>query len=136
MHTIQTFHPSLIVNDHFQEIINQIDINTESLLDNKALKADGITELNTLRDTQITKIKEIHEINVKRLPVFNEDEYVKTWSYVFNDSKLDYYQKLEIIKESLISLDCVLIEDFSLANNLSLWIMPCFYNKQDLEFLK
>jgi hypothetical protein len=132
----QSFHPNVIVNDHFQEIINQIDINTESLLKNPTLKVDDITQLNTIRYDQIKEIEEIHQINVKHLPKFTEDEYEQKWSYIFNDNKLDYMQKVEVIKDNLISIDCILVEDSSVTSNVSLWIMPCFYNKQSLDFLR
>ena len=132
----QSFHPSVIVNDHFQEIINQIDINTESLFRNQTLNVDDITQLNTIRYNQIRKIEEIRQINVKRLPKFTEDEYEQKWSHIFDDNKLDYTQKVEVIKDNLISIDCILVEDSSLTSNVSLWIMPCFYNKQSLEFLR
>ena len=71
------FNSRLMIVDHFDDIINQIDIKTETLLEqevkyNKKRKlgsgADDIrNKLNEIREEQIEKIKEIKEINLKLL---------------------------------------------------------------------
>ena len=54
----------LITIDHFDEIINQIDIKTETLLQDQSLTEETRDKLNEIRDEQIEKIKEIKEINL------------------------------------------------------------------------
>ena len=64
----QSFHPKLIIVDHFDEIINQIDIKTESLLLDQSLQEEKKNEINDLRERQIEEIKELKELNLNHLP--------------------------------------------------------------------
>ena len=75
--------------DHFDDIINQIDIKTETLLQDQSLTEEKRNKLNEIREEQIEKIKEIKEINLKHL---NNDRETK--------------EELE----EIIHLDCVLLE--------------------------
>ena len=51
---------SQIIVDHFDDIINQIDIKTETLLQDQSLfPEEKRNKLNKIRDEQIEKIKEI-----------------------------------------------------------------------------
>ena len=105
-----------IIVDHFDEIINQIDIKTDTLLQEHSLKEETRNKLNEIRGKQIEKIKEIKEINLKLLQ--NEEE-------------------LELDLEKLIHFDCVLLEQTE--NNLNgfvLWITSWFHNQNDVEFLR
>jgi hypothetical protein len=110
------FDSRLIIADHFDDIINQIDIKTETLFQNNFLSDEIRNELNQIRDEQIEKIKEIKEINLNRLQ--NEEE-----------------EGLEDLMKP-IHFDCVLMEPTTTLNGLVLWITSGFYNQQDLEFLK
>ena len=109
------FHSHLIIIDHFDDIINQIDIKTETLFQNHFLTDETRNELNQIRDEQIEKINELKEINLNLLQKNEEEE--------------------EDI-EKLIHFDCVLMEPTTTLNGLVLWITSGFYNQQDLEFLK
>ena len=118
----------LQINDHFDNIINEIDIKTETLLENVASfnkkcklehaskLIDRRSNLNEIRDEQIEKIKEIKEINLNLLNTNDEEE-------------------LEDL-EKLIHFDCVLLEQPKSVNGFMLWITFWFYNKENLEFLK
>ena len=133
----QSFHPRLIINDHFNEVINRIDVITETLLENQTLSEEHRKQLNKLRERQIEYIKEIEETSLKNLPVpFDEIKYVQKWSHVLNDQTLNHEQKLDLIKEEIINYDCVLMEQQNVINGLDLWITTGFYNKKSLEFLK
>ena len=83
----RNFHSHLVIIDHFDDIINQIDIKTETLLEedekfNKKSKLesgaddDRRDKLNELREKQIEKIKEIKEINLNLLNNATEIEEV------------------------------------------------------------
>ena len=99
--------------DHFDDIINQIDIKTETLLQDQSLTEETRNKLNEIREKQIEKIKEIKEINLNLLQNDEED------------------------LEKLIHFDCVLLEQPKNSfNGFDLWITFWFYNQQDLEFLK
>ena len=105
----------LIINDHFDDVINQIDIKTETLFLDQSLTDETRNKLNEIREKQIEKIKEIKEINLNLLQ--NEEE-----------TKEDL--------EKLIHFDCVLMEEPKSENGLVLWITSGFYNQNDLEFLR
>jgi hypothetical protein len=133
----QSFHPRVIIVDHFDEIINQIDIKTETLLLDQSLTIEIRNKLNETRAEQIKSIEEIKEFNLSHLPQeFNEEEYCGKWSHVIDDDSLDYKHKIERIKEELIVNDCVLLENPSLINGLNLWITSWFHNEMNLDFLK
>ena len=103
--------------DHFDDIINQIDIKTETLLMDQSLAEEKRNKLNKIRDEQIEKIKEIKEINLNLLQNNEEDE-------------------LEDL-EKLIHFDCVLLEQpQNSLNGFDLWITSWFYNEKDLKFLR
>ena len=150
----QYFHPELIIVDHFDDIINQIDIKTESFTSKKILELDekiyiykwagieietlledqSLIDINEAREKQIEKIKEIKQLNLSHLAQkFNEDEYREKWSHVIDDPSLEYKHKIDKIKEELILYDCVLLENPEIY---ILWITSWFHNQKNLEFLK
>ena len=108
----------LIIIDHFDEIINQIDIKTETLFSDQSLTEEKRNKLNEIREKQIEKIKEIKEINLNLLQN-NEEE----------DLELEDLEKL-------IHFDCVLLEQPKSENGLVIWITSWFYNQENLKFLR
>ena len=133
----QSFHPRLLINEHFSNIINQIDVKTETLLENQILSQENRNLLNELRETQIEKIKEIEQLNLNHLPSnIDENKYEQKWSHILNDNSLEYQQKIDQIKEELIHFDCVLLEQSKSENGIILWITSWFYNQMDMEFLQ
>jgi len=136
----QSFHPQMIIVNHFDEIVNQIDIKTEtsiSKLENQNLAEETRNKLNEIREKQIQKIDEIKELNLNSLPQkFNEEEYREKWSHVIDDNSLEYKSKIDRIKENLILFDIVLLENENQFNGSSLWITSWYYDVKSLEFLK
>jgi hypothetical protein len=130
----KSFHPRLIITDHFDFIINKIDITIETLLLDQSLTKERINELNEARQAQINKVKEIEKINLNRQE-FNLTDYEKKWSILIYDPLLEFEQKIDKIKQEIISIDCVLLEQPTTVNGLNLWIMSEFQNKKNLEFL-
>ena len=109
--------PRLFIVDHFDDIINEIDIKTETLFLDQSLTQEKRNKLNEIREKQIEKIKEIKEINLNLLQNNEEDE-------------------LEDL-EKLIHFDCVLLEQpQNSLNGFDLWITSWFYNQKNLNFLK
>ena len=106
-----------MIIDHFDEIINQIDIKTETLFLDQSLTEEKRNKLNEIREKKIEKIKEIKEINLNLLQ--NEE----------NEEELEDLEKL-------IHFDCVLLEQPKSENGYVLWITSGFYHQQDLEFLR
>jgi hypothetical protein len=131
------FHPRLIIVDHFDEAINQIDIKTETILLDQALSLEMRNEFNDLREKQIEKIDEIKELNLSHLPQkFNEEEFRQKWSHVVDDDSLEYRHKIDRIKEEIILYDCVLLDNPKSVNGCILWITSWFHNERDLDFLR
>jgi hypothetical protein len=133
----QSFHPRLIIVDHFDNLINQIDIKTETILLDQSLSVEMQNEVNDMREKQIEKIDEIKELNLSQLPEkFNEDEYGQKCSHVIDNDLLEYKHKVDRIKEELIMYDCVLLDNPKLISGFDLWITSWYYNQKDLEFLR
>ena len=135
----QSFHPRLLINEHFSNLINQIDVRTETLLENQILSQENRNLLNETREKQIEKIKEIEESNLNHLPsTIDIEKYEEKCSHILNDNSLEYQQKIDQIKdeEDLIHFDCVLLEQPKSENGLVLWITSWFYNQMDFEFLR
>ena len=110
--------PRLFIVDHFDDIINQIDIKTETLFLDQSLREETRNKLNEIREKQIEKIKEIKEINLNLLNTNQEEE-------------------LELDLEKLIHFDCVLLEQpKNSLNGFFLWITSGFYNQVNLAFLR
>jgi hypothetical protein len=107
----------LMIIDHFDDIINQIDIKTETLLLDQSLTKEKRNKLNEIREEQIEKIKEIKEINLNLLNKETKEE-------------------LESDLEEIIHFDCVLLEQPKSLNGLVLWITFGFYNQENLESLR
>ena len=137
------YHPRLIINEHFDKILNQIDVKTELLLAKPEIRNQKEVEvdLNETRKRQIEMLKEIERLNFNHLTKFDfENEYDQIWSSVLDENVLSYEQKKELyserIRERIIKYDCVLFENAKLSNGLDLWIMPWYYNQMNLEFFK
>ena len=153
---IDNFNPRLIIFNHFDDVINKIDVKTETSLEdievsNKKRKLEDETsfieteaqkELNETREKQIEKIKEIEQINLNLLNDKSKKDLEQKWSNI-----LDYKQKIDQLKEDLIHFDCVLLEQpknsvwknqtlLEESNPFILWITSWYFNKKDLEFLK
>ena len=134
------FQPRVIIDDHFDEIKNQIDIKTETLLCDQSLSESEKKTLNDLRDEQLDAIKSVQDRNFANLNSKHDDDTTDSfqlqWTHVIENSSMNNEKKLEAIKKDLIILDCVLIEDDSYKSGLSLWITPWFYNEKHRGFLR
>ena len=143
-HAEDFIHPNLIIVQHFDEIKNQIDIETETCLQNLILKSqEESTEeevnlnnekqnnLSNQRQKQLEKIDQVQDKNLERVK-FDKEK----WTHVLDDVLMTYEQKLEIIKENIISFDCLRINDEQYTSDFYLWIVPWFYNEKNLKFLK
>ena len=136
----ESYHPRLIIVNHFDALINRIDVKTEELLQeaiqNESNNSKRINDLNELREKQIEKIKQVKELNMKLFEHFNEDEYGMEWSELINNNSIVYEQNIDRIMEKIISVDCVLLEENKVLNGLDLWITNWFHNSKNLEILK
>ena len=127
------YNPRLIIVDHFDKIINELDIIVETLLNGQS----NDKEINEIRDKQIKKIEEICERSLSEWPEnFDRQKYQLEWADLFNDTSLTSEEKIEKLKESIIKTDAILMKDKHLITKTSLCVMPFFVNKLNLKFAK
>jgi hypothetical protein len=123
------------VLNYFTEIIQKINTNTDALLRNKHLGREMRDRLVHARDKQVETVKEILTLNLPQ-DCQNSQVYAQKWSLLFKDSQLDFKLRISQIREEIISLDCVLLEQPEAVNGLNLWITPSKYNKKCSNFFK
>jgi hypothetical protein len=133
----QIFHPKLLITNHFDDIVNQIDVKTESYLEtlikSKSWSKQKQNQLNKIREKQINLIQEVMQLNLNFL---SRNEYEEKWSQIIDEISLDFQQEVDEIKEKLIHFDCILLEQPRNLNGFHLWITPWFCNNENLTFLK
>ena len=135
----KSFNPKVIIVDHFDEVKNQIDIRTETILHEKR---NNVSEnrrqfLNELRQTFLDKIDQVKEKNLSLFTSYNDEEAFKSkWNHVIESDQLEYEHKIEKLKEDLISFDCIVISDEKCALDVALWITPWYFNEKSLELLR
>ncbi len=128
----QNFNPRLIISDHFDRLINKIDIKTETLLQDEHLTSEKINDLNKIRNKQIEKIKEISQLNLSKTN-FNQEEFSQK---LVKLQEFDLDKQLNLIKEEIILIDCILLEQTNMLDGFELWIISFFLDETSLEFLK
>ncbi len=135
----KSFNPRVIIVDHFDDVKNQIDIKTETILHEKShiLSENKQQFLNKVRQTLLDRIDHVKEKNLSLFTSFNNEEVFKLkWCHVIESDLLEYEQKIENLKEDLISLDCVVISDEKCALDVALWITPWYFNEKSLGILR
>ena len=73
MNKNKTFHPKLIIVDHFDEIKNQIDIKTETLHCNQNINLSYRQILNDRRQKQQETIDQIQELNLNKVNLMKKN---------------------------------------------------------------
>ena len=135
----KSFNPKLIIVDHFGEVTNQIDIRTETILHEKrhSLSENRKHFLNKVRKTFLDRIDQVKEKNLSLITLYNGEEAFKTkWSHVIESDQLEFEQKIESLKEGLISFDCIVISDEQCALGVALWVTPWYFNEKCLNILR
>ena len=134
-----SFNPKVIIEDHFDEVKNQIDIRTETILHEKShiLSEKRQQFLNKLRQTFLDRIDQVKEKNLLLFKLYNDEEaFNLKWSHVIESDQLEFEHKIESLKEDLISFDCIVISDEKCALGVSLWITPWYFNEKSLGILR
>ena len=134
----KTFNPRVLISDHFDEIIYQIDINTEKFINDINIvfneeSRSKLDKINEIREIQLDKIKEIKQDHLSKWENFDQIQFEFKWTTLINDENSSNEQKLDMLKEDIILSDCILIEDKS---KFSLWIMPFYINEMNARFMR
>jgi len=135
----KSFNPKVIIVEHFDEVKNQKDIRTETILhENSHVLSENRQQcLNKLRQNFLDKIDQVKEKNLLLFTLYNDEEAFKLkWSHVIESDQLEYEQKIESLKEDLISFDCIVISDEKCALDVALWITPWYFSEKSLGILR
>jgi hypothetical protein len=135
----KSFNPKVIIVDHFDEVKNQIDIRTETIRHEKShiLSENRQQFLNKLRQTFLDRIDQFKEKNLSKFASINyEEAFNLKWSHVIESDQLEFEQKIEKLKDDLISFDCIVISDEKCALGVALWITPWHFSEKSLDILR
>jgi hypothetical protein len=131
----ETLNARFIIAEHFDSLINKIDIRTEEILI-KIIKNSKPTEaINTLRDGFISKINDLKDFNLNN-NTLSQTEFEEKWQHIIDNNNIDDEDKLDQIKTDLIKNDVIILEDNQSLIKCSLWILNWFNTKKHIEFLK
>jgi hypothetical protein len=124
-----------LIDDHFQFIINQMDIYVEESIIGMEDKRE-IDKINELRSQFIARIACIKNYNFQCNANLH-DQLNTNWKKLVKNKSIRHSSKLEWIKRDLIRRDCVLMMDCNSSNKLSMWILGSYSNSEkQITFLK
>jgi hypothetical protein len=135
----KSFNPKVIIVDHFDDVKNQIDIRTETILHEKRniLSENRQQFLHKLRQTFLEKIDQVKEKHLSKFASNNDEEAFNfKWKHVIESDLFKYEETIESLKEDLISFDCIVISDEKCALGVTLWITPWYFNEKSLDILR
>ena len=135
----KSFNPKVIIEDHFDDVKNQIDIRTETILHEKRniLSENRRQFLNEVRQMFLDRIDQVKEKNLSLFTSYNDEEaFNLKWNHVIESDQLEFEQKIESLKEDLISFDCIVISDEKCALDVALWITPWHFSEKSLDILR
>ena len=129
------FHARFSISNHFDELVNSLDIHTEIMLMDKR-HAGEYNEINQVRNEFINKIREVEQFNLNSLKksIDNNDHFVKLIFIFKNKEKQEDGD--DLFKSCLILNDCYLLKDLKSKIGLALIITDWYNSKAQLEFLK
>ena len=139
---LETYNVNLIIVDHYDTIINHLDIHIEKLIARCIRHSSKKGGLNV--DPQIQRINDERRELIQRITQIKEqtlaanantqESFDLKWAELISDTSVAYAYKLDLFKSDLIRTDCVLMKDLKSRSNISMWIMPCFMSDRDLAF--
>ena len=132
MCNLESFHPKLIICDHFDDLINRIDIKTEHFLEAFCISK----RINDLREEHINILEKIKLKNLLLIENINNEHFLRKWNELIDNKEIQHKVKCDSIKIDLINIDCLLMEDDYYESGNSIWITSHYYAKKSLEFLE
>jgi hypothetical protein len=135
MFLIKSFHPKLIVCDHFDNLMNKIDIKTEQILEFNYSKSHE-NKLNALRKEQINVLEQIKVENLTLIENINNENFMQKLNFLIDNDNIQDEDKLNTLKRDVIRIDCLLLDDNNYENGYSIWITNLYYSKNHLDFLQ
>ena len=132
----EKFDANYIIEDHFDAIINQLDIHVEEAIIDMN-REEEIHKINKLRSELLLEISIIKNFNL----TFNASlhaELERDWQRLLSNKSIKYLNKLETIKKDLIRKDCVLMTNSgSNKCQFSIWIFNSYSSStKHVNFLR
>jgi hypothetical protein len=124
-----------IIEDHFDAIINQLDIHVEEAIIDMNHEQE-IHKINKLRSELLLEISIIKDFNL----TFNASSHAeleRDWQRLLNNKSIRYSNKLETIKKDLIKKDCILMTNSGSKSQFSIWILNSYSSStKHVNFLR
>lgn len=123
-----------LIVDHFDEIINKIDIRVETLLSSKTHFQDKDRNvINEIREKQIEIVKEFQHESVSNII---EKNYESKFSHILNDASQTHTHVIEAVLCEFIENDLMLIDEANSKTKQALCILPAFFCSIDKQMIK
>jgi hypothetical protein len=123
----------LIVDEHFTQIINKLDIHVEQLLCDEKLRENDSKEINRIRLLQIEQIEKIKNYNLNNIE-HHQKLLMLIWEDLLNDSST--IDKLDRVKKFIILKDCVLMKNVCIKSGICLWSFGWYLSQEQLSYLR
>lgn len=138
MKKFEYYNPRLIISEHFDYIVNKLDIHTEYLLKENINDLTGLETICKQRETIIHQLKLTKDFNLRIFNESNNDEkdFEEKWKNLIENMSLSYEEKMDTLKIDLIKEDCVLMVDLTSNIKYSLWLISGFNSTNDLSLLR
>lgn len=138
MKKFEYYNPRLIISEHFDYIVNKLDIHTEYLLKENINDSTGLETICKQRETIIHQLKLTKDFNLRIFNESNNDEkdFEEKWKNLIENMSLSYEEKMDTLKIDLIKEDCVLMVDLTSNIKYSLWLISGFNSTNDLSLLR
>ena len=131
---IKSYNARYIIGEHFDCLINEIDMRAEIILA-KTTDQNEIDLVNNLREELINKIQMLKEDCLSD-NVDIQNAFEDAWNVLIDDQSIAYEIKLDIFKKNLIKRDCIIVNDPKFKIGCSIWITDWYNDKKQIDFLR
>ena len=121
----ETYDVKLLISEHFDSIINKIDLKAENKLLNYLNDVDTTRIINEERNELIERVEEIKQINLDANQN-TQKNFEEKWNPLINNENIPYENKLDVFKRDLIKKNVVLARDSDFLIELSIWVTRGF----------
>ena len=125
-----------LIVDHFDSVINQIDINIETLLCDTGLNDQDRKSLSDIREKQLEQIDEVQQASLSELNQLSEKDFENEFAQLINDSSLNSEEKIRKVLSRFILNDFFLIEQQNIMSRHAICMIPGFFDKKNGNLLK
>ena len=134
---MKSFNANFIIDEHFSEIVNVVDLHAEYLLvaeSGQTREHDIVSIINQQRGELVEKINEIKDLNLRHFAnTRSQKEFENEWAFLIEDTCVSDERKLETLQADLIKVDCFVGEDEHLTLQMYLFIVSWPINHQNLK---